>query len=365
MDGAVQRGESTLLRHIETVRRDAGGITILDQTALPFWTTTRHLTTIAAVAEAIEAMRVRGAPLIGATAAYGVALAMEAQPTLDALDAAVELLGRTRPTAVNLHWALQRMRERLRGLADAARPAAAWAEADAIATEDAATCEAIGEHGRAILDRLARQRSGPVRVLTHCNAGWLATCGIGTGLAPVYAAHARGIDVDVIVSETRPRNQGLLTAWELREAGIPHTLIADNAAGHLMATGQVDTVITGADRIAANGDTANKVGTWLKALAADAAGVPFYVAAPSSTLDFACPDGASIPIEDRGAQEVCVARGLDSEGLVVDVRFAPAGTRVANPAFDITPARLITGFITERGLVAPTELARAFPERTT
>ena len=348
---------------METVRRERDGIAILDQTALPFRTVTRHLATVEAVAEAIRSMRVRGAPLIGATAAYGVAIALGSHSTTDALDAAVELLEQTRPTAINLHWALARMREGLRGLADTDRPAAAWAEADAIAAEDAATCEAIGEHGRFILDQLAEQRGGPVRVLTHCNAGWLATCGIGTALAPVFAARAHGLEVEVVVSETRPRNQGLLTAWELREAGVPYTLVADNAAGHLLATGRVDIVITGADRIAANGDTANKVGTWLKALAARAVGVPFYVAAPSSTLDFSCPDGASVPIEDRGAEEVCLARGLDSHGEVVDVRLAPEGTRVANPAFDITPAGLITGFITERGLTAPTALADAFPER--
>ena len=363
MDGAAGRGEPTLKRPIETVRRERDGITILDQTALPFRTMTRHLTTIESAAEAIRSMRVRGAPLIGATAAYGVAIAMAAHPTIDALDASVELLGQTRPTAVNLQWALSRMRERLRGLEDGDRPAAAWAEAEAIAAEDAAACEAIGEHGRVILASLGEQRGGPVRVLTHCNAGWLATCGIGTALAPVFTAHAHGVLVEVIVSETRPRNQGLLTAWELREAGVPHTLIADNAAGYLLASGLVDVVITGADRIAANGDAANKVGTWLKALAARAVGVPFYVAAPSSTLDFSCPDGATVPIEDRGADEVCLARGLDVNGDVVDVRLAPAGTRVANPAFDITPASLITGFITERGLIAPTALADAFPER--
>ncbi|MGB7964581.1 MAG: S-methyl-5-thioribose-1-phosphate isomerase [Propionicimonas sp.] len=363
MEGAARRGKPTLKRPIETVRRERDGITILDQTELPFRTVTRHLTTVESAAVAIRSMRVRGAPLIGATAAFGVALAMSSQPTSDALDAAVELLGQTRPTAVNLHWALHRMRERLRGLPDADRPDAAWAEAEAIAAEDAAACEAIGEHGLVILAALAGQRGGPVRVLTHCNAGWLATCGIGTALAPVFTAHAHGVPVDVFVSETRPRDQGLLTAWELREAGVPHTLVADNAAGYLLATGRVDTVITGADRIAANGDTANKVGTWLKALAAQAVGVPFYVAAPSSTLDFSCPDGARVPIEDRGADEVCLVRGLDANGEVVDVRLAPAQTRVANPAFDITPASFVTGFITERGLVAPTALADSFPER--
>ena len=364
MEGAALPGEPRPAPPIETVRRSGDGITILDQTALPFRTVTRHLTTVDAVAEAIQVMRVRGAPLIGATAAYGVVIALGSDPTIGTLNAAVELLGRTRPTAVNLHWALTRMRDRLAGLPNAERSAAAWAEAEVIAAEDAATCAAIGEHGRGILQGLAERRSGAVWVMTHCNAGWLATCGIGTALAPVYAAWARGVPVEVIVSETRPRNQGLLTAWELREANIPHTLIADNAAGHLLATGQVDAVITGADRIAANGDTANKVGTWLKALAAREAGVPFYVAAPSSTLDFGCPDGSHIPIEDRGAAEVLSVRGLDAEAAVVDVRLAPAETSVANPAFDITPSRFITGFITERGLIDPTGLAAAFPERT-
>ncbi len=365
MEGPARSGLPALRRPVETIRREGDGITILDQTALPYRTETRHLTTLDAVAEAIRVMRVRGAPLIGATAGYGVAIALTSRPDLAALEAAVELLGRTRPTAVNLHWALDRMRGHLVGLEDAERPAAAWAEAGAIATEDAATCEAIGRNGLPVLERLASRLDGPVRVLTHCNAGWLATCGIGTGLAPVYAATANGVPVEVVVSETRPRSQGLLTAWELREAGIPHTLIADNAAGHLLATGQIDVVITGADRIAANGDTANKVGTWLKALAASEVGVPFYVAAPSSTLDFDCPDGTHIPIEDRGAAEVLFARGLGPKGEVVDVRLAPDGTPVANPGFDITPARLITGFITERGLISPTDLAGAFPERTT
>lgn len=363
MDGIARPARLVGEQPIATLRREGDGITILDQTALPFRTVTRHLSSVGAVAEAIRSMRVRGAPLIGATAAYGVALALTENPTVDALDAAIDRLGRTRPTAVNLHWALDRMRERLARLPDAERPDAAWAEAEAIAAEDAATCAAIGEHGRVVLERLAGLRGGTVRVLTHCNAGWLATCGIGTALAPVYAAHAQGVGVEVIVSETRPRNQGLLTAWELRQAGLPQTLIADNAAGHLLATGRVDVVITGADRIAANGDTANKVGTWLKALAASAVGVPFYVAAPSSTLDFDCPDGAGVPIEDRGSDEVRLVRGLDSRGEVVDVRLTPDDTRIENPAFDITPARYVTAFITERGLVDPHALAAAFPER--
>jgi len=348
---------------METLRRDGDGVEVLDQTALPFRITSRRLETVDAVAEAIVSMRVRGAPLIGATAAFGVAIAMSTRPSLDALEAAVGQLGATRPTAVNLHWALDRMRAHLLHVPEAERRAAAWTEAEAIAAEDAALCLAIGRHGSAVLADLAGRRRGAVRVMTHCNAGWLATCGIGTALAPVYVAHAQGVPVEVIVSETRPRDQGLLTAWELREAGVPHTLIADNAAGHLLATGAVDVVITGADRIAANGDTANKVGTWLKALAAREAGAPFYVAAPSSTLDLGCPDGAGIPIEDRGSEEVLRMHGLDAAGQVAEVHIAPSDTRVANPAFDITPARLIAGFITERGLVAPSALVGTFTDR--
>lgn len=341
-----------------TVVREGDGITILDQAELPFRTVTRHLTSLEDVAEAIVTMRVRGAPLIGACAAYGVAVALASDPSAGRLDAAVGLLGRTRPTAVNLPWALARMRDRLRPLPDADRAAAAWREAGAIAAEDARLCAAIGAHGLAVLrDIAARSDGAPVRVLTHCNAGWLATCGIGTALAPVYAAHAAGLAVEVVVSETRPRNQGLLTDWELREAGVPHTLVADNAAGVLLASGRVDVVITGADRIARNGDTANKVGTWLKALAAHAVGVPFHVAAPSSTYDAACPDGSGIPIEDRGADEVLLTRGVDPGGRVVVARLAPEGTPVANPAFDVTPAELITSFITEHGVVAPAALA--------
>lgn len=363
MAGALRTGQAAFDRRAETVRREGDGVVILDQTELPFRTVTALLTTVEDVAEAIRLLRVRGAPLIGATAAYGVAIAMASDPTTARLDSATELLAATRPTAVNLRWALDRMRARLGALEAGARPAAAWTEADAIAAEDAATCAAIGNHGLEILQRIAVERGGPVRVLTHCNAGWLATCGIGTALAPVYTASADGVPVEVVVSETRPREQGLLTAWELQEAGVPHTLIADNSAGHLLSTGQVDVVITGADRIAANGDTANKVGTYLKALAAAAAGVPFYVAAPSSTLDFGCADGSAIPVEDRGAEEVLLVRGVGPGGETVDVRLAPVDTPVANPAFDITPARFIHGFITERGVVAPAALASAFPER--
>jgi len=350
---------------IPTLRRDGDAIAILDQTLLPFRSEIRRLTRVTEVAAAIRGMQVRGAPLIGATAAFGVAIALATDGTGEAvLDDALSLLGATRPTAVNLHWALARMDGALRPLGPGARRDAAWREAHAIAAEDAATCKEIGAHGLNLLTDIAARRNGRVRVMTHCNAGWLATCGAGTALAPVYAAHQRGIAVEVLVSETRPRNQGLLTAWELRQAGVPHTLIADNAAGLLLARRDVDAVITGADRIAANGDTANKVGTLLKALAARAAGVPFYIAAPHSTLDFDCIDGSLIPIEDRSADELRVVRGLDRDGRIVELRQAPGDTATANPAFDVTPAGLITAIITERGVVSPGALGSLYPEQT-
>jgi len=316
------------------LQEDAGGVIILDQTRLPQETVFVRLEKLVDAAHAIRTMQVRGAPLIGATAAYGVALGLKEGKSLDEI---IATLAATRPTAVNLHWALKRMQNAL------AQGRDAWEEARAIAREDAAANAAIGRHGLPILAAIA-QRKGKVAVMTHCNAGWLATVAHGTALAPVYAAHETGIDVEVWVSETRPRNQGRLTAWELAQAHVPHTFIADNAAGLLMMQGKVDVVIVGADRIAANGDTANKVGTYLKALAAHAHRVPFYVAAPRSTVDFACPDGMHIPIEERAAEE-----------------FGELATPVLNPAFDITPAGLISAFITERGTVAPAELERLAP----
>ncbi len=352
---------------IPTLSRDGDSLLILDQTLLPFRSETRRLSTLAEVANAIRSMQVRGAPLIGATAAGGVAVALAREGGDDAvLEQALATLAATRPTAVNLHWALARMERALCALPTAARLSAAWAEAEAIVADDAATCDAIGRHGLVLFETLAAKQpppgGRPLRVMTHCNAGWLATCGAGTALAPVYAAQARGMAIEVVVSETRPRNQGLLTAWELREAGVAHTLIADNAAGLLLAGGEVDAVITGADRVAANGDAANKIGTYLKALAAREAGVPFYIAAPYSTLDFARASGAEIPIEDRGADELCLIQGTDAEDQIAALRLAPAGTRVENPAFDVTPARLIAGIITERGVAAPGELGRLYPE---
>jgi len=317
-----------------TLIEDGDGLLILDQTCLPREAVMLRLATLDDVVKAIRVMQVRGAPLIGATAAYGVALGLADDAGDARLADVMTILAATRPTAVNLHWALARMRSVLEKSAPATRRNLAWQEARAIATEDEAANGLIGKHGLALLE-LRRQGERSVNVMTHCNAGRLATVEHGTALAPVYAAHAADVPVHVWVSETRPRNQGLLTAWELAEAGVPHTLIADNAAGLLLMQGKVDLVIVGADRIAANGDTANKVGTYLKALAARAHGVPFYVAAPLSTIDFACPSGAQIPIEERAADELGAG----------DV---PA----ANPAFDVTPAALISGIISERGIAA-------------
>ena len=317
-----------------TLIEDGDGLLILDQTCLPREAVMLRLATLDDVVKAIRVMQVRGAPLIGATAAYGVALGLADDAGDARLADVMTILAATRPTAVNLHWALARMRSVLEKSAPATRRNLAWQEARAIATEDEAANGLIGKHGLALLE-LRRQGERSVNVMTHCNAGRLATVEHGTALAPVYAAHAADVPVHVWVSETRPRNQGLLTAWELAEAGVPHTLIADNAAGLLLMQGKVDLVIVGADRIATNGDTANKVGTYLKALAARAHGVPFYVAAPLSTIDFACPSGAQIPIEERAADELGAG----------DV---PA----ANPAFDVTPAALISGIISERGIAA-------------
>ena len=331
--------------------RDA--VEIIDQRALPHRLVMETLASPQAVYTAIRDMWVRGAPLIGATAAYGVALQM----TRDAGDAALEegtaWLAGARPTAVNLAWAIERMRARLRATPVAERAAAAWAEADAIAEEDIAVNHAIGRHGLALVQAIAARKPGPVRVLTHCNAGWLATVGWGTATAPIYLAHQAGIDLHVWVDETRPRNQGAsLTAWELGQAGVPHAVVADNAGGHLMQHGQVDIVFVGCDRVTARGDVCNKIGTYLKALAAHDNGVPFYVAMPTSTLDRSLHDGlAEIPIEERSAREVTHLAGRDADGRIVEVQVVPDGTRAANPAFDVTPARLVTGLVTEHGVV--------------
>ncbi|MBZ0143842.1 MAG: S-methyl-5-thioribose-1-phosphate isomerase [Rhodocyclaceae bacterium] len=340
-----------------TIREEGDAVAILDQSLLPHQVATRHLNTLADAAHAIRAMLVRGAPLIGVTAAYGVALALKDGAGDKALRQSCDTLAATRPTAVNLHWALTRMQRCLLAVPVAQRRAAAWTEARAIAAEDAAANRRIGAHGLVLIENIARR---PASLMTHCNAGWLATAAWGTALAPMYCAREAGLPLHVYVSETRPRNQGLLTAWELHEARIPHTLIADNAAGLLLREGKVDMVIVGADRIAANGDTANKVGTYLKALAAADCGVPFYVAAPLSTIDRDCPDGAHIPIEARDGGELRHVGGLDRKGKPATVAIAPDSLAVANPAFDVTPARLISGIVTERGVCAPGQLHTLF-----
>lgn len=339
-----------------TIRDEGDVVVILDQTELPHRVVERRLSTLEEAVRAIRSMQVRGAPLIGAMAAYGVALAMNEDPSDAGLTRALESLGATRPTAVNLGWALAHMQVQLSQLAPEDRSRAALHEARAICAEDAAINHAIGEIGLALIERLAREKQRRIGVMTHCNAGWLATVAYGTALAPVYAAHAAGIPIHVVVSETRPRNQGLLTEWELRQTGIPYTLIADNAAGHFLQRGEVDLVLVGADRIAANGDAANKIGTYLKALAAHDSGVPFYVAAPVSTVDFGCARGHDIPIEERDPDELRIAAGLDFAGKPVRIALVPPEVSAANPAFDVTPAHLIRGIVCERGVVRPQDL---------
>ncbi len=340
-----------------SAQRDA--VQVIDQRLLPHRLQLETLNTPQQVFTAIRDMWVRGAPLIGATAAYGLALQMRLDASDDALEAAADVLRTARPTAVNLDWAIHRMLRVLRPLPPAARATAAWDAADAIAEDDVAVNAAIGRHGLVLLQAAAERkaaagRPGPVNVLTHCNAGWLATVDWGTATAPIYQGHAAGLPLHVWVDETRPRNQGAsLTAWELGQAGVPHTLIADNAGGHLMQHGQVDLVIVGCDRVTARGDVCNKIGTYLKALAAHDNGLPFYVAMPTSTLDLTLSDGvAEIPIEDRSGREVTHLSGRTAAGEVVEVCVTAEGTTAANPAFDVTPARLVTGLITERGTVA-------------
>jgi methylthioribose-1-phosphate isomerase len=333
-----------------SVWREAARVAIIDQTQLPFEFHTLRLSDCDEVAHAIRSMQVRGAPLIGATAAYGIALAMSADGSDTNLQLAAGLLGNTRPTAVNLRWAIERMTRRMQTIAPSARADAAWMEAENIADEDIAINLLIGQHGLEVLRSVASKK-GKANVLTHCNAGWLATVDVGTALAPIYLAHDAGIPVHVWVDETRPRNQGLLTAWELSQHGVPNTLIADNAGGHLMQHGQVDLVMVGADRVTAAGDVCNKIGTYLKALAAKDCAVPFYAAVPSPTIDWTIGDALrEIPIEERGAEEVLTMRAMDARSLIAHVRIAPDRTRTANPAFDITPARLVTAIITDRGI---------------
>jgi len=334
---------------------DAGALAIIDQRWLPHAFRTQHLVTMQDFVDAITQMRVRGAPLIGATAAYGVALAMARTPSDKALSDACTRLNATRPTAVNLRWALDRCAGHLRDIDPDERALNALQLAHAIADEDVEINRQIGQHGLTLIADIAREKAPgtPINILTHCNAGWLATVDWGTATSPIYQAHDAGLPLHIWVDETRPRNQGALTAWELAAHGVPHTYVTDNAGGHLMQHGQVDMVITGTDRTTRAGDVCNKIGTYLKALAARDNGVPFYVALPSPTIDWTVSDGvAGIPIEERDHNEISLIHGAQPDGIgAVQVTSSP----VANPAFDVTPARLVTGLITERGLCKATE----------
>jgi methylthioribose-1-phosphate isomerase len=369
MSGAMRvDGKNTRSIWLEA---DGWSVGVIDQSQLPHRFATIRLTTLDDAARAIATMQVRGAPLIGATAAYGVCLALRADASDEALERAVAKLMATRPTAINLKWALDEMVGAVRNRPRDDRLAAAYRRAAEICDQDVAINQAIGDHGARLIAAIAAKKTSaqPVQVLTHCNAGWLATVDFGTALAPIYVAHDQGVPLHVWVDETRPRNQGAaLTAWELGQHGVPHTVIPDNTGGHLMQHGMVDMVIVGTDRVTADGDVCNKIGTYLKALAAKDNGVPFYVGLPSPTIDFSVSDGlAEIPIEQRSADEVATVTGRTIDGRVETVRIVPEGSAVANYGFDVTPARLVTGLVTERGIIAPSReaLARAFAERAT
>ncbi len=348
---------------------DGWSVGVIDQTALPHRFATARLLTLDDAAHAIRTMLIRGAPLIGATAAYGICLALRADASDEALDRAYATLIATRPTAINLKWALDEMVAAVRNRPRAERTATAYRRAGEICEEDVATNTAIGRNGLPLIEAIAQHKKPGerVNVLTHCNAGWLAAVDVGTATAPIYLAHENGIAIHVFADETRPRNQGAsLTAWELGQHGVSHTVIADNTGGHLMQHRLVDLVIVGADRVTASGDVCNKIGTYLKALAARDNDVPFYVALPSPTIDFTVADGvAEIPIEQRGTDEVATMTGRAADGRIETVRVVPEHSPVANYAFDVTPARLVTGLITERGVIAAsrTALAGAFPDR--
>lgn len=358
-------------RHYRTIWLNDDGVSVdlIDQRWLPHEFRVENVDSVEGIATAIRDMWVRGAPLIGVTAAYGVAIAMNEDASDAALDAVWETLHETRPTAINLKWALDEMRELLRPLPVADRAAAAYVRAAEILEEDVQINRNIGLNGLKLIKEIAaKKKPGEVvNILTHCNAGWLATVDYGTATSPIYLATEEGIAVHVYVDETRPRNQGAqLTAWELNEHAIPHTLIVDNAGGHLMQRGMIDMVIVGTDRTAANGDVCNKIGTYLKALAAHDNNVPFYVALPSPTIDWTVKNGVrDIPIEERSQDEVSFVQGRDENGAISQVRISPEGTKAANPAFDVTPARLITGLITDCGIAeASTEgLLKLYPDR--
>ncbi|UCC67031.1 MAG: S-methyl-5-thioribose-1-phosphate isomerase [Armatimonadota bacterium] len=343
-------------KHYRTIwlADDGRAVEIIDQTKLPHAFVTARLATLEDAARAITDMQVRGAPLIGAAAAYGICLALRDDPSDDRLAEAYDLLHATRPTGINLRWALDEMRSTLTPLPPDQRLAAAYRRAAEICDQDVAINQAIGEHGLPLIRELWQKKRRPdcLNILTHCNAGWLATVDWGTALAPIYKAHDAGIPVHVWVDETRPRSQGArLTAWELNHHGVPHTIIADNVGGHLMQHRRVDLCLVGTDRTTAQGDVCNKIGTYLKALAAHDNHVPFYVALPSPSIDWTIEDGiADIPIEQRDPAEMTDITGRTASGDVVTVTLTPPGSPVANYAFDVTPARYITAFITEKGV---------------
>lgn len=350
-------------RCIRSVRGGAG-VEIIDQTLLPYRFELRELNDWRDCVEAIRSMRVRGAPLIGVTGIWVLVLAVQENPENEALLKAADVISKARPTAVNLSWGVRKMLGYLLPRDPAQRAEIGIKMAETLTQEDVLTCRKIGEEGARLIAEKYKELRRPVNILTHCNAGWLATVDYGTAISPIYLAFEQGVPLHVWVDETRPRNQGLLTAWELEQQGIPHTLIVDNAGGQVMQQGDVDMVIVGADRITRRGDVANKVGTYLKALAAKDNEIPFYVAAPESTIDWTLADGRTeIPIEDRSSEEVLTIQGLDVEGLLNAVHIAAADTPVSNPAFDVTPNRLVTAIITETGIWTPTSLADRLPKR--
>jgi methylthioribose-1-phosphate isomerase len=346
---------------------DGWGVEIIDQTVLPHRLEIARLNELEDAAVAIADMQVRGAPLIGATAAYGICLALRQNQSDETLDRACERLALTRPTAINLRWAIEEMRNTVRNIPHSERVAVAYERAAEICEQDVETCRRIGEHGLELIAEHSRRKGGEtVNVLTHCNAGWLATVDWGTATSPIYQAHEAGIDIHIWVDETRPRNQGAaLTAFELGHQGVPYTIITDNAGGHVMQMGDVDLCIVGTDRTAANGDVANKIGTYLKALAAQDNGIPFYVALPHSTIDWSLDSGFEIPIEERDPEEVTHVWGRTDEGTYARVEIAAPGSAAANFAFDVTPARLVDGLITERGVceASSAALRDLYPER--
>lgn len=345
-------------QHYRTIWREEQTVCIIDQTQLPFALVIERIQTHTQMCHAIRSMQVRGAPLIGAAAAFGMVLGIQQDASDQNLQCVGNQLTATRPTAVNLAWAVQRMLKHLFAVSVANRADASWEFAQAIADEDVAQNLAIGQHGKALIAEQAATKSGQtINILTHCNAGWLATVDGGTALAPIYVAHDAGIQVHVWVDETRPRNQGAsLTAWELAQHGVPHTVITDNAGGHLMQHGQVDLVIVGADRVTSNGDVCNKIGTYLKALAAYDQNIPFYAAVPTPSIDWQLATGADIEIEMRDADEVAYTQGQGQDGQIQQVRVIPHESQALNPAFDVTPARLVSGIITERGIYHPDKL---------